>query len=44
MKQVYETPWAELYEVHPEGALLNNSVNSVETMEPVAGSWDPESF
>ena len=42
MKQVYQTPQVELYEFTFEGTLLNNSVNSVETMTSVNGSWDDE--
>ena len=41
MKQVYEKPLTELYEMEFEGALL---VNSAEAMKSVAGSWDEEDW
>jgi hypothetical protein len=37
MKKIYEQPQAELFELRIEGALLTNSV---ESMEEVVGSWD----
>lgn len=39
MKQVYEKPLSELFEIQPEGSLLSGSV---EKMQSVAGSWDNE--
>ena len=39
MKQVYEKPLTELYEMEFEGALLNGSA---ERMKAVNGSWDDE--
>ena len=39
MKQVYEKPITELYEMEFEGTLLSGSV---EGMRYVAGSWDED--
>ena len=39
MKQTYEKPQTELYLLQLEGALLNNSVQDVESMTTVEGSW-----
>ena len=39
MKQVYEKPLTELYEIEFEGTLLSGSVEGMRTVE---GSWDED--
>lgn len=42
IKQTYQTPLSELYEIKPEGALLTTSVDSVMQMNSKMATWDDD--
>jgi len=42
MKMNYLSPRVKIYDVEAEGDLLVNSVDGVETMDPLGGSWDED--
>ena len=41
-KTIYSAPLTEILDIGTEGALLTNSVQSVEIMDDVHGTWDAE--
>ena len=42
MKMNYLSPRVKIYDVEAEGDLLVNSVNGVESMDALNGSWDED--
>ena len=41
-KAFYETPVSAVFELKTEGAVLNTSVGSVQTMTGKSGTWDDD--